>query len=219
MHLLKIDKDNYVGQADPYIIKSGGRYYIYTTGHDGVYAYQSDNLFDGWEYYGKVFSHGDLREFWAPSVIELDGKFYMYNSMEVYDCEPDQGGHRGAMFVSVADSPLGPFGNPKQILPPFSIDSHIVKNEAGLFLFYSTNEFEGERIGTHIVVDRMLDPIPRRASPLRWLSPLWTRIFTAGTDTKRASTGTPLRAHSILRRTAGTTLCIPATALSSPPII
>ena len=171
MHLLKIDKDNYVGQADPYIIKSGGRYYIYTTGHDGVYAYQSDNLFDGWEYYGKVFSHGDLREFWAPSVIELDGKFYMYNSMEVYDDEPDQGGHRGAMFVSVADSPLGPFGNPKQILPPFSIDSHIVKNEAGLFLFYSTNEFEGERIGTHIVVDRMLDPYTPEGKPVKVVEP------------------------------------------------
>ena len=32
MHLLKIDKENYIGQADPYILESGGRYYIYTTG-------------------------------------------------------------------------------------------------------------------------------------------------------------------------------------------
>ena len=38
MHLLKIDKENYIGQADPFILESGGRYYIYTTGHDGVYA-------------------------------------------------------------------------------------------------------------------------------------------------------------------------------------
>ena len=38
MHLLKVDPANYLGQADPYILGSGGRYYIYVTGHDGVYA-------------------------------------------------------------------------------------------------------------------------------------------------------------------------------------
>ena len=27
MHLLKVDKTHYVGQADPYILKSNGRYY------------------------------------------------------------------------------------------------------------------------------------------------------------------------------------------------
>ena len=54
MHLLKVDSGNYQGQADPYILESGGRYYIYVTGHDGVYAYHSDNLFEGWEYHGIV---------------------------------------------------------------------------------------------------------------------------------------------------------------------
>ena len=38
MHLLKIDKENYIGQADPFILKANGRYYIYTTGHDGIYS-------------------------------------------------------------------------------------------------------------------------------------------------------------------------------------
>ena len=153
MHLLKVDPSNYQGQADPYILESGGRYYIYVTGHDGVYAYHSDNLFDGWEYHGVVMTVPKRDSFWAPSVIELDGKFYMYNSIEIYDDTPDKGGHRGAMHVSVADNPLGPFTCIKRILHPFSIDSHIVKNEAGLFLFYSANRFEGERIGTCIYVD------------------------------------------------------------------
>jgi len=40
MHLLKINKENYIGQADPFILKANGRYYIYTTGHDGIYAYR-----------------------------------------------------------------------------------------------------------------------------------------------------------------------------------
>ncbi len=156
MHLLKTGGE--ICQADPYIFKSGGKYYIYTTGHDGIYAYQSDSLFDGWEFYGRVMTVEGHEDFWAPSVIELDGKFYMYCSFEFYGDEPDKGGHRQTMFVTTSDSPLGPFENPKQILHPFSIDSHIVKNEAGLFLFYSTNRFEGERIGTYIAVDRMLDP-------------------------------------------------------------
>lgn len=172
MHLLKIDKNNYIGQADPYILKSGGRYYIYTTGHDAIYAYQSDSLFDGWEFYGKVFEYTEKVEgYWAPSVIELDGKFYMYNSFEYLKDEGDKGGHHQAMFVSVADSPLGPFKDAKQLLHPFSIDSHIVKNESGLYLFYSTNRFEGERIGTYIVVDKMLDPFTPAGHPVAVVEP------------------------------------------------
>lgn len=165
MHLLQIDKDNYIGQADPYIIEHDGRYYIYTTGHDGIYAYHADDLFGDWKFHGMVMTFPGHHGFWAPSVIELDGKFYMYNSFEFYGDTPDKGGHRQTMHVSVADNPLGPFTGTRQILPPFSIDSHIVKNESGLFLFYSTNRFEGDRIGTHIVVDRMLDPYTPERNP------------------------------------------------------
>ena len=171
MHLLKIEENQYKGQADPYILKSGNRYYIYVTGHDGIYAYHSDNLFEGWEYFGMVMTMKHHKAFWAPSVIELDGKFYMYNSIEIYNDIPDKGGHRGAMHVSVSDSPLGPFKDIKQILHPFSIDSHIVKNEAGLFLFYSSNRFSGDRIGTCIYVDRMLDPFTPEGKPVLVVEP------------------------------------------------
>ncbi len=171
MHLLKINKENYIGQADPFILKSNGRYYIYTTGHDGIYAYQSDSLFDGWEFYGKVMTVDGLDSFWAPSVIELDGKFYMYNSIEIYDDEPDKGGHRGAMHVSEADNPLGPFTNTKQLLHPFSIDSHVVKNESGLYIFYSANRFDGEKIGTCIYVDKLTDPYHAEGNPVLVVEP------------------------------------------------
>ena len=171
MHLLKIQPGCYPGQADPFILKSGGRYYIYVTGHDAIYAYHSDDLLEGWQYYGPVLSAPGLRAFWAPSVIELDGKFYLYNSMEGSGVTPDQGGHDGCMHVSVADSPLGPFQVAKRILPPFSIDSHIVQNEAGLFLFYSSNRFEGDRIGTCIYVDKMLDPFTPAGNPVLVVEP------------------------------------------------
>ena len=43
MQLLETKKENYIGQADPFILESSGRYYIYTTGDDGIYAYSSDH--------------------------------------------------------------------------------------------------------------------------------------------------------------------------------
>ena len=33
MQLLETKKENYIGQADPFILESGGRYYIYNTGN------------------------------------------------------------------------------------------------------------------------------------------------------------------------------------------
>ena len=173
MHLLEVDKSSgqYIGQADPFILKARGRYYIYVTGHDGIYAYHSDNLFSGWKYHGVVMSVPGLSAFWAPSVIELDGKFYMYNSIEIDTDMPDAGGHTGAMHVSVADDPLGPFTGTKQLMHPFSIDSHVVKNEAGLFIFYSTNRFEGERVGTYIVVDKLTDPFHAAGNPVTVVEP------------------------------------------------
>jgi len=171
MRLLKAEDGCYQGQADPFILKSGGRYYIYVTGHDAIYAYHSDELLSGWKYFGPVMTVPGLSAFWAPSVIELDGKYYMYCSMEGSGVIPDQGGHDGAMHVCVADSPLGPFRMVKRILDPFSIDSHIVQNEAGLFLFYSSNRFDGDRIGTCIYVDKMLDPFTPAGTPVLVVEP------------------------------------------------
>ncbi len=158
MQLLKIDKDNYIGQADPYIIEHNGKYYIYTTGVDGIYGYSCSELLGDWKFEGRIFTVEGRESFWAPSVIFLDGKFYMYFSFELYEDVPDKGGHHQAMHVAVADEPMGPFELKGQIAHPFSIDSHIVKTDAGLFLFYSPNTFEGERIGTHIVVRKLKDP-------------------------------------------------------------
>ena len=165
MQLLKIDKDNYIGQADPYIIEHEGRYYIYTTGDDGLYGYSCDTLLGEWKFEGQIFTLEGRDHFWAPSVIYLDGKFYMYFSFEFYEDVPDQGGHHQAMHVAVSDTPMGPFKLAGQIAHPFSIDSHIVKTEAGLFLFYSPNTFEGERIGTHIVVQKMKDQFTLEGEP------------------------------------------------------
>lgn len=171
MQLLETKKENYIGQADPFILESNGKFYIYTTGEDGIYAYSSDSLLDGWKFEGRVFTSEGKERFWAPSVIEIDGTYYMYCSFEFYDDVPDEGGHHQAMHVSSSKNPLGPFENAKQLLHPFSIDSHVVKNENGLFIFYSTNVFDRERPGTIIVVDRLLDPVTPEGKPVEVVVP------------------------------------------------
>ena len=57
MHLLEINKENYIGQADPFIFEANGKFYIYTTGSDGIYAYFADDLFGKWNFYGRVFTY------------------------------------------------------------------------------------------------------------------------------------------------------------------
>ncbi len=221
MHLLEINKENYIGQADPFIFEANGKFYIYTTGSDGIYAYFADDLFGKWNFYGRVFTYEGkgVHDFWAPSVIEIDGTYYLYCSFEFFDDEPDQGGHHQAMHVSSSKSPLGPFENAKQLLHPFSIDSHVVKNENGLFIFYSTNTFEGERPGTYIVCDRLLTPEKAEGKPVTMLTPTLDEDIYMRDRYKRAKIGTQSRVLSILKRAIGSILCIRAIAIYSLLII
>lgn len=140
-----------VAQADPYIIESGGRFYIYASGGQ---CYSADALLGPWVYEGICLEMPGQRMCWAPSVLERDGRFYMYYS-SILDSDPDE--HSQRLRLAVADDPRGPFVYRQDMLEPFSIDSHIVETPGGLFLFYSVNDLEAERIGTLIVCDRMQD--------------------------------------------------------------
>ena len=66
---------------------------------------------------------------------------------------------------------MGPFSEPKPILPPFSIDPHVVQTKAGLFIYYSTNHYDVDRVGTCIVVDRLLDPFTPEGKPVTVVEP------------------------------------------------
>lgn len=177
MKLIQDIKLSAESQPDPYILEAEGRFYIYATGDRAVAVYRSDNLFGGYEKIGDTGAINGKKGFWAPSVIELGGTYYMYVS-----CMPEDSNdtHDQAMHVLTSSSPEGPFENPVQILPPFSIDSHIVKNEAGLFLFYSCNDYESAMGGTYIVVDRMKDPFTPEGNPVPVIRPtlpeeLWAK--------------------------------------------
>lgn len=155
-------------QPDPYIIEANGKFYVYASGCDGVSLFRSDSLLGEYEYCGLAFAKEGFKEYWAPSVIEIDGTYYMYVSF-MKDSEDDV--HLQTMHVAVSDKPEGPFHSAKKLIEPFSIDSHVVKNEEGIFIFYSVNDYSAERAGTYIVVDKMKSPTEVMGNPVAVVRP------------------------------------------------
>ncbi len=154
MKLILPEKGAPASQGDPYILKANGNYYIYATGTDGVETYVSRSLLSGWKYLGRTLAERGMKEYWAPCVIEREGTYYMY-----YSCVPEgtEDMHKQAIRVATSDSPEGPFVYRKTVLPPFSIDPHVVKSGENYYIFYSLNDWEAERAGTYIAVDKLTD--------------------------------------------------------------
>jgi len=169
MKLIHYKGGQYNSQPDPYVLKGeDGKFYIYVTGVDGVRAYVSDSLLGEYTELGVVFSLPDKYEYWAPSVIYTHGKYYMYVSF--MDKSSDDV-HTQTMHVASSVSPCGPFGDVKRLIDPFAIDAHVVKNESGLYIFYSVNDYEAERAGTYIVVDKMKSPTELEGNPTAVVRP------------------------------------------------
>lgn len=148
-------------QPDPYIICWDHSYYIYATHSDGVQLYRSGNFTD-WEYLGFCYQSPGEKEYWAPSVMHFDGRFYMYySSMRVGATDP----HEQHIKVASSVSPEGPFTLENVLLPPFSIDPHAVVTPCGMYLFYCVNDTEAEYPGTIIVIDKLITPTKLDRSP------------------------------------------------------
>ena len=169
-HIMKLKFDMHdKKQPDPFIFEDGGKFYILATGYEGVEAYSTSDIFGTWKYEGIVteFTEGSY-DFWAPSVIKYEGKYYIYVSCRGKD-DPEE-----CMRVAVSDSPLGPFKNEKRLYDKFSIDSHAVTTEAGLFLWLSMNDWyfdDTHRAGTRIFVVKMKDPYTPDCEPVEKVIP------------------------------------------------
>ena len=137
-------------QPDPYMFKAEGKYYIYATGRDGVQIYRADSPFGEWEYLGIGLSEEGCHEYWAPCVVPEGGRYYMYYSSFPSDSADV---HEQAVKVAVSDRPDGGFRFVKTMLPPFSIDPHVVRSGGDWYIFYSVNDYTAERQGTYIVVE------------------------------------------------------------------
>ena len=147
--------------ADPFVLKHGEVYFAYgTVALEGrtFPGLTSTNLVD-WTPLGEVLELVEGLEdawYWAPEVAVRDGTFHMYYSTGAEEGE----GHR--LRLAAADRPEGPFRDTGTILDPderFTIDAHPFQDDDGTwYLFYCVDFLEGERVGTGIVVDRMVDP-------------------------------------------------------------
>ena len=151
-------------QPDPFIFEDNGVFYLYVTATDGVEAYSSVSLTGTWKYEGVVAKIRARYDYWAPSVIKIGDRYYMYVSSST-DSEFQH------MHVLSADSPLGEFGDAVKLYDFFSIDSHAVMTEEGLFLYFSADKTEGERVGTRIFVDRLITPTKPEGKPREVIPP------------------------------------------------
>lgn len=158
---MKLDICQTKAQPDPYVIKSGGKYYMYVTGRDGVGLYASNDM-KKWTDLGVCFTRSGHKNFWAPAVTEIEGMYYLYYS-SMPSGETDT--HLERLSVAVSDRPEGPFVFIKEIAQPFSIDPHTVISGGELYIFYSVNDYDAERAGTLIVVDKMKNPTELCGSP------------------------------------------------------
>ncbi len=133
--------------GDPFIFLSAsdGKYYLYGTGgvEKGCRAYSSDNLAD-WQYEGQVFrgqpQSWTLKNYWAPEVYEIDGKYYLFFSA---DWKVNSTGEleNFRIGVAVADKPTGPFLeiSDKPLFDPGYpiIDANILQHDGKTYLYYS----------------------------------------------------------------------------------
>jgi GH43 family beta-xylosidase len=156
--------------ADPFIMQYKGVYYAFgtapTVGSRVLPALTSFNLTSWTEQGGTLIPPHNTVEFWAPEVVFRDGIFYMY-----YSASHVRGYHH-QLRVAQSTHPLGPFEDTGLLLvpdQPFTIDAHPFRDEDGTwYLFYARDflSMNGEhRVGTGIVVDRLLDMVTLAGSP------------------------------------------------------
>lgn len=129
--------------GDPCVIHTPDGYYLYATSADhGYLGWRSDDLV-AWEPLGMVFDSRQspnswgVVEYWAPDVVERDGRYYLY-----YSSAPTSVGNNLRIGVAVADHPAGPFveaiGAPLFDFEYMTIDADIFVDEDGrVWLYYA----------------------------------------------------------------------------------
>lgn len=161
--------------ADPFVLRSGDAWFAYGTDPESA----ADEVFEvlrsedlvHWRSLGYAMRRQERRaggQHWAPEVAERDGRFLLYYSTGIEDRD-----HR--IRVAVADRPEGRFEDCGVVLTPnerFAIDPHPFRDEDGSwYLYYARDVLEGERVGTSIAVDRLVDPVTLAGRPRSVLPP------------------------------------------------
>ncbi len=155
--------------ADPQVFKSGDTYYVIGTGLEEEgrrFPMLRSKNFTDWEPIGgalEPLKDPQINLYWAPEIVERDGKFYLYYAANV------------KMRVAVSDKPEGPYKDVgKELFPElgFSIDGHAFKDPQSddWYLFFAKDFFD-KRPGTALAVtklaDDMITPLGPQTTVLR----------------------------------------------------
>lgn len=159
--------------ADPFILYEEPYYYLFATGRapDGrfIQIYRSKDIAN-WEFVRGAVARGpegawNRKNFWAPEVYKIDGKYYLYYTASTEGTPQNTGNRVG---LAVASTPGGPYENRGVVIPHASIDGHMFKDLDGTFYMYYTIEHgnsDGLTAG-QIFVDRMLSPTKVSGNPV-----------------------------------------------------
>jgi len=154
--------------ADPFVWKFQDVYYAVGTGEleaqgqtiGKVFPVLQSNDFFQWSFASSAMLRPDSRlgdNFWAPEVVHVDGKFYLYYSV-------GHGDKNHQLRVATGDRPQGPYKDlGKSLLDPkacaFAIDPHPFQDDDGRwYLFYARDFLDSSnsvRPGTALMVAPM----------------------------------------------------------------
>ncbi|HZI09645.1 MAG TPA: glycoside hydrolase family 43 protein [Myxococcus sp.] len=160
--------------ADPFVLRVGNHYVAYGTGsviNGRIFEVLTSPDLVHWTQVGGALeplppSQGT--DYWAPEVVEHDGRFWMYYSVGF----EDRGHH---LRVAVADSPTSPFVDQGVNLSPterFAIDASPFRDDDGTwYLFHARDVLEGDRVGTMLAVDVLDGMTALRGGPRTILTP------------------------------------------------
>lgn len=140
MNISHIRQTEITNIGDPFVLRVNDEFYLYATSFiKGFYCWHSKDMMV-WDapvhaYDPTETGFGSL-DFWAPEVIEHDGKFIMhYTARRKSD-------DTLLIGVAVSDHPLGPFKDVVPHEPMFdfgyaAIDGHVLRDGEKNYLFYS----------------------------------------------------------------------------------
>ncbi len=146
--------------ADPFVWRTGNEYFAIGTGPEeqgSVFPLLRSRDLVNWDRAGKALSRPDPAlgdTFWAPEVLEHQGRFYLYYSVGFAD-------RQHQLRVAVSATPLGPYQDEAALTDlescAFAIDPHPFRDLDGrTYLFHARDFLDGPRVGTALVVHELL---------------------------------------------------------------
>ena len=160
--------------ADPCIYYENGLYYLLATGKAddgrGIQIYKSADLQE-WTFVGGAVEPGapedwNWKHFWAPEVIKIDNKYYLYYTASPEDSPNNRNNRVGA---AVADNIEGPYKDLGVVIPHGSIDGHpFIDRDGQMYMYYTIEQKNAKGLTAgNIYMEKMTSPTTVDGNPVK----------------------------------------------------